>query len=94
MIILTEFKLNFIESIIYINTTFKNVFLIKVYFNSLSFREQLSIYIQNINKQTDIYIELNKKNESCSYIRTLILPIVLRSVPFCSGFVATPFFTL
>ena len=61
MIILTEFKLNFIENIIYIKTTFKNVFLIKVYFNSLSLREQLSIYIKNKNKHTDIYFELNKK---------------------------------
>ena len=61
MIILTEFKLNFIESIIYIKTTFKNFFLIKVYFNSLSLREQLSIYIKIKNKHTVIYFELNKK---------------------------------
>ena len=59
-----EINLNIINTLTFIKTTFKNIFLNKRHVNSSSFRDQLSINSKNINQQTNnSYV--NKQN-SCA----------------------------
>ena len=59
--IIVGINLNIINTPTFIKTTFKNIFLNKSHVNCSSFRDQLSINSNNMNKQT-INSYINKQN--------------------------------
>ena len=67
-------NLDIINTLTFINTTFKDIFLNKRHVNCLNFRDQLSIDKRNLNKQTkSLYInqQTNENNFSWIYLNLI-----------------------
>ena len=62
-------NLDIINTLTFINTTFKDIFLNKRHVNCLNFSDQLSINKRNLNKQTEsIYINQQTNENNFSWI--------------------------
>ena len=62
-------NLDIINTLTFINTTFKDIFLNKRHVNCLNFRDQLSIDKRNLNKHTkSLYINKQTNENNFSWI--------------------------